>query len=1020
MISIKTIGKKKSYSDGTSSKSVSGGFANNTTTTVITQEVHGVNIWGQYHDHSGDVDGDMLVNGNITTSADIIADGDVNCSELIATNVVSDEATTNRTTTNSIVVNSNATVSGTLNSHNANISNLNATEVSSENITTEYLTVTKQAHFFNLTIDEIKSVGGQIILSAANATVDHVEQSSGQYVLCWKKDDGEDGISNQFKVNDQIICQTFNKTDAEGQNITNKYYWALVTMVGEGSYIVDDIETECNYIVLSPNDYDGTLAPEVGDKICQLGYRDTNDNARQSAIILSAYKSPDVNVTAPSIVQYAGINSYSLDGCIVNQMSPTENIFTGEFKVISNGTTTDVVDLIQGQHPQVITDSEQSWIMADSNGKTYYQTDYQNLPTIVQAYLGSEVIPYSEWATGSQIKFKNKTYKLTGTAPVVATLSGLCIDSVTRNTNDCTLSWKYEANLTVDSNTGISTNNGTNESNSTMEITIVFTHNGTTYTVSKNVPFNMIKASAVTQGADAEFDKLMIDKLDLTVTLNNQLTCNVDAKVYHIKGSSITQVTDLTDYTANLTLSNNQTVTLSKSTYFYRTSNISNAYSSMTNPPTSAILKLMKNGTLVDEVATAIKFDAGSIFTITDNAISAAVQQSNGYTDNKVAQVQLTADGISSRVTVIENDYVTSSELTQTANNIQLNVYDELKNKTGIDVSAGQITLNGNTLVNGNLTISESEQGFTLIGESGITQIMPKSIGTYNEFTSLSSTTIEKVGKTYGIELNETEELVRFKFVTDFILKNIKQGTTITISPKSRDYYTFSNVNIHHYTEISKVISFLEEGVSKKSQAWTTDAVDYTAQGNTITIRTTDTVDIPTYFFNDDHEINAPWQWIKINVTIPNESFMLVGYDGMAVNFGTSATAYFGAESATVKYGDYGLQISEQGLKKWNGSNWVGINSKKVITMTTDTTLTNDDDLIVYNSSTQRTLTLPNNLEVGKTVYIKKLGSTNLKLQSSTSNIYIQNSTSGTASTTVSTFVFLIWDGSHWLLGYVG
>ena len=88
--------------------------------------------------------------------------------------------------------------------------------------------------------------------------------------------------------------------------------------------------------------------------------------------------------------------------------------------------------------------------------------------------------------------------------------------------------------------------------------------------------------------------------------------------------------------------------------------------------------------------------------------------------------------------------------------------------------------------------------------------------------------------------------------------------------------------------------------------------------------------------------------------------------------------------------------------------------------MTTDQTLTNDVDLIVYNSATQRTLTLPNNLEVGKTVYIKKLGSTNLKLQSSSSNIYVQNSTTGTNTTTVSTFVFLVWDGSHWLLGYVG
>ena len=140
-----------------------------------------------------------------------------------------------------------------------------------------------------------------------------------------------------------------------------------------------------------------------------------------------------------------------------------------------------------------------------------------------------------------------------------------------------------------------------------------------------------------------QFDKLMIDKLDLTVTLDNKLTCKVDAKVFHVKGSQISQVTDLTNYSADLLLSNNQTVTLSKSTYFYRTSNISNSYSSMTNPPTSAVLRLYRSGTLVDEVPVAIKFDSGSIFTITDNAITSAVSQANGYTDSQISVVTQTA-----------------------------------------------------------------------------------------------------------------------------------------------------------------------------------------------------------------------------------------------------------------------------------------------------------------------------------------------------------------------------------------
>ncbi len=1030
MIEIKTIGKRK---DGSTNKTSGGGYAS--TVNITKQDVKEVNIWGQPHDHKGDVDGDLTANGNITSTGTITAaQGQVN----------GDMAITGDTNIGGEVSAANADISGILNADDGifggdvHCVELDCDFIDTNDITTEYLTVTKQAHFFNLTIDEIKSVGGQIILSAANATIDYVTQTNGQWLLAWKVTDDEKGIGNKFKVNDQIICQTFNQTQTNGTSYTNKYYWAVVTMIGDGQYRIDGEDVDCHYIVLgnTQDTFDGQSEPEAGDKICQLGYRGTDDNARQSAIILSAYQSIDTNVTAPSIVQYEGISTFSLNGCIRNQLAHGSNVFTGEFKVVSNGSTTDIVDLISGQHPQVLTDSQQAWAMADSSGKTYYLSDYQNLPTVLQAYLGSELIPYSEWVTGSQIKYKNSTYRLTGTAPAIQSRTGLGISTITRNTNDVTINWSYTPNALQEMNpdTGETTtiNHGTLESNNQFEITIKFTHNGTTYTVTKNVPINVIKASETTQGADAEFDRLMIDKLDLTVTLDNKLTCKVNAKVYHVKGGSIEQLTDLSDYTANLLLSNNQTVSLTKSTYFYRTSNISNAYTSMTNPPTSATLRLYKNGTLVDEVATPIKFDTGSIFTITENAITSAVQQAQTYTDGQIttvnasiSQIEQTANSISSRVTNIENDYVTSSELTQTANNIQLNVYDELKNKTGIDISQGQITLNGNTIVNGNLSLTDQDTGFSLIGDGGITQIMPQSIGTYEQFTAKSSTTLSKSALTDGLEMQHDTTNYQFSFVTDFTIGVIKSDRTITISPYWMSFVKPDNTSISNWTVNQRQVTIYEDGVSKMTTQLGNDPITYTSQGGNVRIQCNDTVSIPSYYFDEpdptqEIQLVLVRENIIIRVTIPNDAFMLIGYDGLAVNFGTSATAYIGTDSTTIKYGQNGIKVSNNGLQKWNGSSWVGINSKKVITMTTDQTLTNDVDLIVYNSATQRTLTLPNNLEVGKTVYIKKLGSTNLKLQSSTSNIYLQNSTSGTNTTTVSTFVFLVWDGSHWLLGYVG
>lgn len=1036
MIDIKSFGKRKATSNNVSTTSNGGGFAN---ITVKSEEVKGVNIWGQFHDHSGDVDGDLTANGNIVSTGKITASqGQINGNLGISGD----------TTIDGDISATNGDFEGNISANNGNFNgdidcdDIDCDVIGANNISTQYLTVTKQAHFFNLTIDEIKSVGGQIILSAANATIDKVDILGNDYEIAFRKTDGSNGIENQFRVNDQVICQTFNKTNADGTNVTNKYYWGLITSVGENLYTIDGEEVDCHYITLSGNSFDGSSVPAKGDKICQLGYRGTDDPARQSAIILSAYKSPDPNVTAPSIVQYEGINTFSLDGCITNQLAHGENIFTGNFKVVNNGTTTDVVDLIQGQHPQVMTDSQQAWAMADSTGKTYYLSDYQNLPTVIQAYLGSEVIPYSEWVTGSQIKYKNSTYRLTGTAPAIQSRAGLGISSITRNTNDVTINWSYTANEVqqIDSETGESTtiNSGTTETNNQFEITIKFTHNGTTYTVSKNVPINVIKASAVTQGADAEFDRLMIDKLDLTVTLDNKLTCKVNAKVYHVKGGSIEQLTDLTDYTANILLSNNTTVTLTKSTYFYRTTNISNAYSSMTNPPTSATLRLYKNGTLVDEVATSIKFDAGSIFTITDDAITSAVQQAQTYTDGQIttvnadiSQIQQTASSISTRVTNIENDYVTSSELRQTADNIQLNVYDDLLNKTGIDISNGLITLNGNTVVNGNLSLTDQNTGFSLIGDGGITQIMPQSIGSYAQFTAKLSTVLNKHGESWGAEKDSSGDyFIVYNFDTNFNVGIIKAGHTIAIAAVSRNYYIMDENGIYHqisssqYSESDHQIIVYENGVSMATGSLGNSPFNYTSQGGNIQIVTVDRVSIDKNLIESSsprpyQELIVPIEKIDITVTVPNDAFMLIGYDGLAVNFGTSATAYFGAESTTIKYGQHGIKISNSGLQKWNGSNWVGINNKKVKTVTTDYTLTNDDDLIIYNSATQRTLTLPNTLDVGKTVYIKRIGSTQLKVISSTANIYTPTATTGANNATLNNYTCLTWDGSRWLIGFL-
>lgn len=209
--------------------------------------------------------------------------------------------------------------------------------LTSKDITCEKLTVTKQAHFFKLIIDEIKAAGGQVVLSYADCTAEKVvRQANGNYRVYWSAKDEKTGkaILNKWQVNDQALCQTFNAAEGVSYNVSNKYYWRLV--VSAGRQTIDG--TVYNYIELSDTVKDGDSIPEANDEIVGLGYRGTDDEARQGAIILSAYASPDRNVKAPSIVQYKGINSFSFDGHVMNQFAANGNIIRGQLKV-ENGKT---------------------------------------------------------------------------------------------------------------------------------------------------------------------------------------------------------------------------------------------------------------------------------------------------------------------------------------------------------------------------------------------------------------------------------------------------------------------------------------------------------------------------------------------------------------------------------------------------------------------------------------------------------------------------------------------------------
>lgn len=186
MVNTKLIAVPKSkggttiiYNNGSGTTGTGG----STTQTLTELETH--YLWGQPFNGTQDVNGSMDVNGNVTAN------------NLSAMHSVS-----------APYVN----VSEILRATRADISTLIATDASitnllSEEITTHNLTVTGTAHFFELIIDKLRSVGGTVILSAANARIDKVVTVTGTtpgYKCYWRKEDADraKAISNDFLVND--------------------------------------------------------------------------------------------------------------------------------------------------------------------------------------------------------------------------------------------------------------------------------------------------------------------------------------------------------------------------------------------------------------------------------------------------------------------------------------------------------------------------------------------------------------------------------------------------------------------------------------------------------------------------------------------------------------------------------------------------------------------------------------------------------------------------------------------------
>ena len=121
------------------------------------------------------------------------------------------------------------------------------------------LTVRQVMNVFELLINKVRSVGGQICVSAANGKIKAVEEQGDYYLISFEQE-------NMFVRHDLVRCQTFTGTDLR-------------------SYWVEVAEVTADGIVVAKEEFEET-EPKVGDECVLMG--NTAVENRQNLVLISA------------------------------------------------------------------------------------------------------------------------------------------------------------------------------------------------------------------------------------------------------------------------------------------------------------------------------------------------------------------------------------------------------------------------------------------------------------------------------------------------------------------------------------------------------------------------------------------------------------------------------------------------------------------------------------------------------------------------------------------------------------
>ena len=164
-------------------------------------------------------------------------------------------------------------------------------------LTIDKLTVRQVMVVLELLIEKVRSVGGQLCVSAANGKIKTAVLEDGYWRITFEQD-------NSFQAHDLMRCATFSGGNLKG-------YWVEVAGV------------EGDSILVSEDEFSGSL-PEAGDECVLMG--NTENPLRQNLISIAATEDGQ-----PRIDILDGVKAKNFNGCLRCRLGKLDGIRSSAF-----------------------------------------------------------------------------------------------------------------------------------------------------------------------------------------------------------------------------------------------------------------------------------------------------------------------------------------------------------------------------------------------------------------------------------------------------------------------------------------------------------------------------------------------------------------------------------------------------------------------------------------------------------------------------------------------------------------